>query len=77
MFYMKSPQRAREHPFIEAKGLQIKRLNTRVEDSFNKLCIQGLPAILEFEVINILRSYGELKSFQPMYTDKVLTNCFF
>ena len=30
---------------MEAKGLQIKRLSLRVEDSFNKLIIQNLPII--------------------------------
>ena len=60
---MKSPLQTREIPLIKTDGLQIKRFRQRVEDGFNKLCIQNLAPMQEFEIVNILRGYGEIKAF--------------
>ena len=45
---MKSPIKAREHPLIGAGDLRIKRIKQKVEDSFNKLCIQNISTTPEF-----------------------------
>lgn len=45
---MKSPQRQRDHPQTRTEGIHIKKLKSRVEDGFNKLCIQNFPQMLEY-----------------------------
>lgn len=39
---MKSPLIIRDKPLIGASDLRIKRIKTRVDESFNKLCIQNI-----------------------------------
>jgi hypothetical protein len=58
-FYMKSPISMRLFPQINPpSSLNIRRISSRVEDSFNKLYITNLPDLKEFEIINFLVKVG-------------------
>lgn len=75
---MKSPLAARLTPQIQiAPGMNIRRISLKVEEGFNKLCIFNLPEIKQYEVINFLITFGELKSFYPVLSGHTLTQCFF
>jgi hypothetical protein len=67
----------RELPQINLTNIRVRALSGRTEDGFNKLCIQNLPVIQEYEIVNLLGRFGELKSFQTVYSGKILSHCFF
>lgn len=55
---MKSPLSMRELPQINLSNIRIRTLSSHTGDGFNKLCIQNLPVIQEYEIINLLGRCG-------------------
>ena len=60
---MKSALRPRDVPELRTDGVQIKRIRNRVEDEVDKICVQNLPSIQEFELITLLENFGTVKAF--------------
>ena len=73
---MKSPLKARERPTVNPRDLEIRRFKSKVDEGFNKLVIQNMPYLQEFELLNTLRQFGDIKAFEPAYSDKLMSHCF-
>ena len=61
--------------FTRMNIAKLKRMHYKVQDEFRKMYVGNLPYMLEYEVMNLLSEYGELRSFVDISKDKSMVEC--
>ena len=55
---------------------RIKQVQIKSYDEFRKIFVSNLPSLPEYEIMNILSEFGELKSFLDLTKDNAGSECF-